>query len=98
MLQISGLTYTWDGTKPVGERIVTIQKADGTPVEPNAVYTVAVNAFLADGGDNFTVLTEGTNRVVGPVDLDALVDYIKQLPQPFSAEIEGRILQVENET
>lgn len=93
MLQISGLTYTWDGSKPVGERIVELHKSDGTPIEADAVYTVTVNAFLADGGDNFTVLTEGTDRVVGPVDLDALVDYVKELPQPFSAQIEGRIQQ-----
>jgi 5'-nucleotidase len=37
------------------------------------------------------VLTEGANRVVGPVDLEALVSYIESLPQPFSASIEGRI-------
>ena len=58
MLQISGLTYTWDGSKPVGERIVELHKLDGTPIEADAVYTVTVNAFLADGGDNFTVLTK----------------------------------------
>jgi 5'-nucleotidase len=46
---------------------------------------------MASGGDNFLVLPLGTNRVVGPVDLDALVDYIGSLPQPFSAQIEGRI-------
>jgi len=39
------------------------------------------------------VLTEGTDRVTGPVDLDALVDYVQSLPQPFSATIEGRIVK-----
>ncbi len=34
-----------------------------------------MNIFLAGGGDNFTVLAGGTNRVTGPVDLDALVAY-----------------------
>ena len=43
------------------------------------------------GGDNFSVLPAGTNRAIGPVDLDALVSYIESLPQPFSASIEGRI-------
>lgn len=45
----------------------------------------------AAGGHNFTVLPSGTNRVIDPVDLDALVDYIAGLPQPFSAAIVGRI-------
>jgi len=50
-----------------------------------------VNSFLASGGDNFLVLASGTNRAVGAVDLDALVDYVESLQQPFTAQIEGRI-------
>jgi 5'-nucleotidase len=55
---------------------------------------VTVNNFLQGGGDNFTVFQSGTNPVVGPVDLDALVTYIKSLTQPFNAVIEGRITRV----
>ena len=40
-----------------------------------ATYRVTVNSFLADGGDNFQVLVEGTNRLGGEIDLDALVTY-----------------------
>ena len=47
---------------------------------------VVVNSYLAEGGDNFTVLREGTDRLGGPLDLDALVDYLQRLPQPFSIE------------
>lgn len=90
-LQISGLRYTWDDTRPLGDKVVDMFLPDGSPLAPDATYTVAVNHFLAEGGDNFTVFTEGTGRETGPVDLDALVDYIKKLPQPFSASIEGRI-------
>lgn len=91
MLQISGLTYTWDASKPIGDKVVDIYLPNGAKLDPNAEYTVAVNSFLADGGDHFTVLTEGKNREAGPVDLDALIAYIQQLPQPFAARIEGRI-------
>jgi 5'-nucleotidase len=90
-LQISGLRYTWDDTRPVGDKVVAIFLPDGSRIDPDAVYTVTANSFLAEGGDNFTVFTEGSDREVGPVDLDALVEYVKQLPQPFSASIEGRI-------
>jgi 5'-nucleotidase len=38
------------------------------------------------------VLRDGTNRVVGPVDLDALVTYVEGLPTPFTSQIEGRIV------
>ena len=47
----------------------------GVPVEPAATYRITVNSFLADGGDGFSVLTQGTNDVVGGPDLDALVAY-----------------------
>ncbi|WP_304988506.1 hypothetical protein [Corallococcus sp. CA053C] len=35
-----------------------------------------MNSFLAPGGDNFTVFTEGTNLVGGGVDSDALEAYL----------------------
>jgi 5'-nucleotidase len=94
MLQISGLTYTWDNNLPVGGRIVEVRKKDGTAIGLDTVYTVTVNNFLQGGGDNFTVFAAGTNPMVGPVDLDALVTYIKGLAQPFTAVIEGRVTRV----
>ena len=49
---------------------------NGTPIDPAPAYRVTVNSFLADGGDGFTVLKEGTNRVGGGVDLDAFNAYL----------------------
>ena len=37
---------------------------------------MTVNNFLADGGDGFTVLREGTDRLGGAIDLDALAAYL----------------------
>ena len=34
------------------------------------------NSFLADGGDSFTVFTEGTNRIGGGEDLVAFTEYL----------------------
>jgi 5'-nucleotidase len=48
----------------------------GTPVDPAASYRITVNSFLADGGDNFPVLRQGTDRLGGEVDTDALEDYL----------------------
>jgi 5'-nucleotidase len=90
MLQISGLTYTWNSSQPLGSRITEVRKA-GSPIDKNATYTVTVNNFLQGGGDNFRVFASGTNAVVGPVDLEAFVSYVVNLTQPFTASIEGRI-------
>ena len=48
----------------------------GVPVDPAATYRVTVNSFLATGGDGFAVLNEGTDRLGGAVDLDALEGYL----------------------
>ena len=45
------------------------------PVDPAAPYRVTVNSFLADGGDRFFVLREGTDRAGGDLDLDAFEAY-----------------------
>jgi 5'-nucleotidase len=91
ILKISGLTYTWDASRAIGDRVIEIRDAANNVLSPAATYRVTVNSFMASGGDNFVVLPLGTNRVVGPVDLDALVQYIGSLSQPFSAQVEGRI-------
>jgi 5'-nucleotidase len=93
IMQISGLTYTWDNDLPIGDRIIEVRK-DGMPIDVAASYSVTVNSFMAAGGDNFTVLPQGLNQIGGPVDLDALIDYVQGLPQPFSAGIEGRIVRL----
>jgi 5'-nucleotidase len=37
-----------------------------------------MNSFLAAGGDDFTVFEEGTDAAVGPVDLDAFEEWLRQ--------------------
>ena len=78
ILQVSqGFSYAWDPAGPIGNRVDPASiMLNGAPVDPVASYRVTVNSFLADGGDNFTVLREGTNRLGGDVDLDALEKYV----------------------
>lgn len=92
ILQISGLSYTYAEARDIGQKVVEI-RVSGQPIDRSASYSITVNSFLADGGDGFTVLRQGTNRVGGPIDLDALVEYIEQLPQPFNVQSEGRIVK-----
>jgi len=77
ILQVSaGFSYTWDSAQPDGSKVdpATIV-IDGSPIDLGADYRITVNSFLSDGGDNFTVLPDGTDRLGGEVDLDALVTY-----------------------
>lgn len=91
MLQVSGLSYTWDAAAPVGSRVVEIRDGSGNPLDAAASYRVTVNSFLASGGDDFPLLEQGTQRVTGPVDVDTMIEHLATLPQPFSAVVEGRI-------
>ncbi|WP_406837857.1 bifunctional metallophosphatase/5'-nucleotidase [Streptomyces sp. AHU1] len=78
ILQISkGLTYTLDLTKTGAARVVAGSvKLDGTAIDPAATYRVAMNSFLAGGGDGFAELGKGGNVRVGGDDLAALGAYL----------------------
>jgi 5'-nucleotidase len=93
VLQVSGLSYTWDASKPPGQRIVAIMK-DKEPLHTEALYTVTVNEYLINGGGHFTVLSRAANPVIGPFVADVLHQYVQQLPQPLKAEIDGRICRL----
>ena len=54
--QVSGIKYTFDGSKPAGERIVSVALEDGTPLDLDAWYTLACNDFMCGGGDGYTML------------------------------------------
>ena len=93
ILQVSdGFTYSWDALVAVGDRVDPADIVlNGVVIDPAVNYRVAVNSFLADGGDNFVVLREGTDRLGGDVDVDAFVDYIRA-HSPLSSPAGGRIL------
>jgi 5'-nucleotidase len=77
ILQVSnGFTYTWSASAPAGDRVHDI-KIKGASVNPNESYRITVNSFLADGGDKFLVLKEGSDRLGGALDLDAFEAYFK---------------------
>jgi 5'-nucleotidase len=64
---------------------------EGAPVCPSTSYRVTVNSFLADGGDTFTVLRDGTNRLGGAVDTDALEAYLMANPPALPPALQDRI-------
>lgn len=77
----SGFTYRWNPAAPSGARAAGLI-LDGRPIEPARDYRVVVNSFLADGGDGFTLLRKGRDRLGGAQDLDALLDWLKTSPSP----------------
>ncbi len=98
--QVSGLRYTWDPSKPAGERIVSVEvlnpeTGEYEPLDPDAIYTVATNDYMRHGGDGYSMLKE---NAINPYDygnpLDQVVaDYITA-HSPVAPEVEGRITRV----
>jgi len=74
------VSYTYDPGLPEGSRITSVT-IDGAPLDPDAGYRVATFSFLATGGDNFRVFTQGTDtRDSGLVDRDAWIAYLRDHP------------------
>jgi 5'-nucleotidase len=92
IMKTSGFHYTWDSTKPAGMRITEVDIA-GVPIDLNATYRVSCNNFMATGGDGFTTFISGTNQVGGPIDLDVLIQYVKE-HTPFTAGTLDRITKL----
>ena len=93
VLRCSGLIYTWDPAQPEDQRVALADmfQADGTPIRADQTYTLAINSFLAEGSHNLFRPEETRERIPGPTDIEALVSYVEQLPQPFVVRVEGRI-------
>ena len=92
---VSGLTIRYDPSRPAGSRIVSVTMADGTPLLESRSYNVILNDFLATGGEGYNAAGRATaSRPLNIVDLDALIDYLRSLPEPIAAPTEVRIAPV----
>ena len=95
ILQVSnGFTYAYDLRKPAGSRVdASSIKLNGAVVGSSTQYRVTMNSFLADGGDNFPVFRDGTNKLGGEVDTDALAAYFAA-NSPVAPGPQNRIIRV----
>ncbi|AKJ07429.1 5'-nucleotidase [Archangium gephyra] len=90
-----GFSYTWKASAPVGQKVDPASlRLNGAPVDPAGRYRVTVNSFLSNGGDSFRVLTEGTERRGGPVDVDAMEAWLKA-HSPLTPPETNRITRVD---
>jgi len=60
--QISGLQVTYNAMAPIGSRVKSMLVGD-VPLDVSITYTVATDAFVADGGDGYDMLTHATHRI-----------------------------------
>ncbi len=92
----STLAYAWRDDAPAGARVIDESiTIDGQPWRRDATYRVTVNSFLAAGGDRFHLFLEGTELSGGPLDVDALAQYLSQQSAqgPLAVEAKQRIVR-----
>lgn len=96
MLQLAGLRVIYDVRRPVGDRLQDVRVVDEktndyVPLVADRWYDLIVPSFLVEGGDGFTQFGEfGRRHVVGPKDIDILMDFI-EAHNPLRVELSGRI-------
>ncbi len=75
-----------------GERVVSVT-INGEPLDPDKTYTIAVNDYIAHGGDGYVTLgnlPDSAKNFTYVYLTDALYKYIKA-HTPISPKVEGRI-------
>ncbi len=81
---VSGLRYSFDLSKPVGQRITIVEiETEGgyAPIDPNATYRTVVNNFMAAGGDGYDSLknAKGNRYDTGFADAESFLDYLRSI-------------------
>jgi 5'-nucleotidase len=96
ILQVSrGFAYAWDVSKPYGAHVIADRMTlNGVPIEPDKTYRVAVNNYLALGGDGFTAIKSGTAPQFGTYDSDALFAYFGA-NSPLAPTAQDRIARID---
>ena len=89
---VSGIEVVYDFNQPAGNRVVEVMR-DGSALDPEATFSLAINDYVAGGGDGYDMLA-GKRRIV---DENAAVlmtvqmfDYISSRGS-VSPRVEGRM-------
>jgi 5'-nucleotidase / UDP-sugar diphosphatase len=92
-VQVANLTYTYDPTKEVGRRVSDVMVA-GNALDLKATYSIATNNFMADGGDDFTMLRQGSNIFNTGISITDLLQQYIQAHSPITPPAVNRIKMV----
>ena len=88
-LQVSGLSVTYDLSAPPGQRVREVMIGDRR-LETTQRYSVATDAFVADGGDGFTMFVAATDRIERQIPMrDLLLEALRS--RPLKASTDGRV-------
>ena len=98
-LQVSGLKYVLNPTNPIGQRVisVSIQNDDKSfsSLEKTKIYPLVTNTYMANGGDDYVMFKNFSEKWTLDITMKALVDAFLKTPHSQLPYIDGRVLKIE---
>ncbi|XP_045770763.1 apyrase-like [Maniola jurtina] len=97
VLQVSGLQVTYNVSLPEGQRLTSVSvgnsRDSSVPLDSSVYYHVVAPAFLAGGGDGFTMFKDGKRNVevAASRDQKVLETYIDN-HSPINVSKDGRLV------
>ena len=98
--QVAGLRFSFDTSKPAGERLVgdVLVEEDGvwSPIDPDATYGIVTNNFVRGGGDGYQLFRDNAAKAYdfGPALEEVVVEYIASMGGVYVPYTDGRITDV----
>jgi 5'-nucleotidase len=96
LIQVSGMEYTYDGTKPFEERLVSV-KINGMPIDPTATYSVTANEMVLGILAFIGIVPSNLNILTGVTEFEALSSYVISQNNFIQPKTLGRVLNVGNQ-
>lgn len=93
LIQVSGMEYTYDGTKPAEERLVSV-KINGAPIDPTATYSVTANKMVLGILAFIGIVPSNVNILTGVTEFEALSSYVMSQNNFIQPKTLGRVLNV----
>jgi hypothetical protein len=95
-IQVSGVEYTYDGTRPSGERLVSV-KINGNNINPAATYSVTVSELVLSLLDYLQIPYSNSEILEGVTEFEALTAYVIFNNSFLHPKEIGRIVNVGNQ-
>lgn len=93
--QVSGLRYSYRPSNPSGARLVSVT-INGQPLDDAQTYSLAVNGYMARGGDGYQMLKDQPFLIAPENALSETAEVIEtlQTDSPIAPKIDGRITAI----
>ena len=92
---VSGMTFSFDATKPAGERVVEVM-VGGAEVDVSATYLLATNDFMGAGGDGYAMFA-GQPSIIEENAAELMAAQVMRAFETGSAVpmLDGRVTKIE---